>query len=220
VRSVGIIKETTTDFEKQINNIASKAESEADNCMKTAAVTDDGKKKMEELSAAVADIKDSGQQIGTVIKLIDDIAFQTNILALNASVEAARAGVHGMGFAVVAEEVRNLAARSAEAAKNSQKLITITVEKAVAGAAVCSDAESYFDKISDNVKASNSGILELSDEMRKLNLTIESISRDIENLSDVLTSNSNDINKINALSEELKVTSANLTEQANVFKVQ
>ncbi|MDR0903350.1 MAG: methyl-accepting chemotaxis protein [Ruminococcus sp.] len=219
VRSVGMIKETTTDFQKQINSIAEKTVVEAENCMKTASVTDDGKQKMEELSAAVADIKDSGQQIGSVIKLIDDIAFQTNILALNASVEAARAGVHGKGFAVVAEEVRNLAAKSAGAAKDSQKLISLTVEKADAGVKVCSDAESYFDKISDNVKASNAGILDLSDEMRKLNSAIESISRDIDNLSDVLTSNSNDIQKINALSEELKETSANLTEQANVFKL-
>ncbi|MDR0986643.1 MAG: methyl-accepting chemotaxis protein [Ruminococcus sp.] len=219
VKSVGLIKETTTDFQKQITSIAEKTVTEAENCMKTAAVTDAGKQKMEELSAAVADIKDSGQQIGTVIKLIDDIAFQTNILALNASVEAARAGVHGKGFAVVAEEVRNLAAKSAEAAKNSQKLINLTVEKAGAGVEVCSDAESYFDKISDNVKASNAGILELSDEMRKLNLATQSINRDIDNLSGVLTSNSNDIDKINELSEELKKTSANLTEQANVFKV-
>ncbi|MDR0974151.1 MAG: methyl-accepting chemotaxis protein [Ruminococcus sp.] len=219
VHSVGLIKETTTDFQKEINNIAGKAETEAENCMKTADVTDEGKQKMEELSSAVSDIKESGQQIGSVIKLIDDIAFQTNILALNASVEAARAGAHGKGFAVVAEEVRNLAAKSAQAAKDSQKLISITIEKAVAGAAVCSEAESYFDKISDNVKASNSGILELSSEMRELNLTIESINRDIDNLSNVLASNLNDIDKINTLSVELKETSSNLTEQANVFKV-
>jgi methyl-accepting chemotaxis protein len=174
---------------------------------------------MEELSAAVADIKESGQRIGSVIKIIDDIAFQTNILALNASVEAARAGVHGKGFAVVAEEVRNLAAKSADAAKESQKLISITVEKASAGAAVCGDAESYFDRISDNVKASNSGILDLSNEIRTLNLTIEAIGRDIETLSAVLDANMNDIGKINSLSTDLKETSANLSEQANVFKL-
>jgi methyl-accepting chemotaxis protein len=220
VRSVDMIKDAAGELRKDINVIAGKAITEADNCMKTVAVTDEGKNKMEELSAAVADIKDSGQQIGRVIKLIDDIAFQTNILALNASVEAARAGVHGKGFAVVAEEVRNLAAKSAEAAKESQKLITITVEKASAGAARAGEAESYFDRISDNVKASNTGILDLSSEIRTLNVTIESIGRDIETLSAVLGNNMNDIGRINSLSSGLKETSASLSEQANVFKLQ
>lgn len=219
VRSVGMIKDTADDFRKEINTIAAKAETEAEKCMKTSAVTDDGKNKMEELTLAVADIKDSGLQIGNVIKLIDDIAFQTNILALNASVEAARAGVHGKGFAVVAEEVRNLAAKSADAAKESQKLITVTVQKAGTGAAVCAEAESFFDRISDNVKASNTGILNLSEEIRKLNLSIESINRDIESLSAVLSSNARDTDTINRLSESLKQTSADLSKQANVFKV-
>ena len=80
--------------------------------------------KMERLMEATRNIDRSSNEIGTVIRTIEDIAFQTNILALNASVEAARAGDAGKGFSVVADEVRNLASKSAQAAQNTNSLIS------------------------------------------------------------------------------------------------
>ncbi|UAN20090.1 chemoreceptor protein [Enterobacter sp. JBIWA003] len=92
-------------------------------------------------------ITECAQQMTEIISLIDGIAFQTNILALNAAVEAARAGDHGKGFSVVAEEVRNLAHRSAEAAKNIKALIEVTSSNVTQGATVVSQAEKNMHEI-------------------------------------------------------------------------
>ena len=104
---------------------------------------------MTDLGQAMEGIASSGEKIGRIIKTIDEIAFQTNLLALNAAVEAARAGEAGAGFAVVAEEVRNLAIRSAEAAKNTAQLISFTIQNISSGTSLVETANSNFGSVAE-----------------------------------------------------------------------
>ncbi|WP_339274282.1 methyl-accepting chemotaxis protein [Enterobacter asburiae] len=102
---------------------------------------------MGQVASNMQSITECAQQMTEIISLIDGIAFQTNILALNAAVEAARAGDHGKGFSVVAEEVRHLAHRSADAAKNIKTLIDVTSSNVTQGASVVSQAEKNMHEI-------------------------------------------------------------------------
>jgi len=124
-----------------MNEIASQIRHSAENAAQadklsreTKQFAEQGNSQMVELFVAMREINDSGRSISKIIKVIDEIAFQTNLLALNAAVEAARAGKHGRGFAVVAEEVRSLAGRSAQAARETADLIENSVGKVEQGA--------------------------------------------------------------------------------------
>ncbi len=149
------IEETSAALEQ----MASMTRQNADNAQKTSDMTQDtaklvtdGSASMAEMSAAMADISAKSDKIGQIIKTISDIAFQTNLLALNAAVEAARAGEAGKGFAVVADEVRNLSQRSAQAAKDTSSLITSTVESVRNGSAIAEKLTGGFKGIEDSTR--------------------------------------------------------------------
>lgn len=127
------------------------AEEKANNANKVAR---DGKEAISRLAQAIEQIKTSASETATIISAIDDIAFQTNLLALNAAVEAARAGDSGKGFAVVAEEVRSLAQRSADAARNTGELIKVSQKHAENGVSVAAEVTGILETIAkeaDNV---------------------------------------------------------------------
>ncbi len=105
---------------------------------------------MAQLAQAMNEASQAGEETGKIVKTIDEIAFQTNLLALNAAVEAARAGEAGAGFAVVAEEVRNLAQRAAEAAKTTADLIQATIAKTKAGSALAQEANQAFGEVANS----------------------------------------------------------------------
>lgn len=122
------LSETSTEIASMVKNNASLANEAAGLMVQSENSIKDGVGVMGQLASSMEDITQASQNVKKIVKTIDEIAFQTNLLALNAAVEAARAGEAGAGFAVVANEVRNLAQRSAEAAKNTAALIEGTVK--------------------------------------------------------------------------------------------
>jgi methyl-accepting chemotaxis protein len=128
----------------------------------TSESADKGNHEMQEMMNSIQEIKKSSDQIAKIIKVIDDIAFQTNILALNAAIEAARAGEAGMGFAVVAEEVRNLAGRSAQAAKDTTAMIESNIELSGKGVSVAERVYEALREITIHAKKVNELMNEIS----------------------------------------------------------
>ena len=170
-----------------------------------------GSEQMEALEAAMKAIDEASSGIANIIRVIDDIAFQTNILALNAAVEAARAGVHGKGFGVVAEEVRNLAAKSAEAASETAALIESSVKKTEAGTRLANDTVRELGGIVEAVERAAKlvgGIAAASNEQAT---AILQVNRGIEQMSQVVQSNS-------ATSEEAAAATEQLSAQAELLK--
>jgi methyl-accepting chemotaxis protein len=129
--------------------------------------TEQGARQMQEMASAMNDIKTSSDNIAKIIGTIDEIAFQTNILALNAAVEAARGGEAGAGFAVVAEEVRNLAQRSAKAARETADKIDYSIQKSAKGVELSSKVSQRLNEIAGKTKRMNDLVDEIATASRQ-----------------------------------------------------
>jgi len=157
---------------------------------------------------AMAGINESSRKISDIIGVIDDIAFQTNLLALNASVEAARAGEQGRGFAVVASEVRNLAGRSATAAKEIKDLIEDSVSRVENGAKLVNESGQTLDGIVDQVKKVTDIVTEISASSQEQADGIGLVNNAITQLDEATQQNA-------ALVEEASAASQSSSDQAN-----
>ncbi|MDE7037144.1 MAG: methyl-accepting chemotaxis protein, partial [Lachnospiraceae bacterium] len=151
--SINGLVSNVTDITTQIKNSTVRCNDATDLVARAAGYADEADKKMEQLIAATRNIDQSSAQIGSIIKTIEDIAFQTNILALNAAVEAARAGTAGKGFSVVADEVRSLAAKPAEAAGNTSTLIGRSLHDVQTGTQSTNLAISAMQVINDCIQS-------------------------------------------------------------------
>ncbi|MBC3883541.1 methyl-accepting chemotaxis protein [Undibacterium griseum] len=164
-------------------------------------------------------IKESSRKIVDIISVIDGIAFQTNILALNAAVEAARAGEQGRGFAVVASEVRNLAQRSASAAKEIKTLIGDSVEKVEAGDKLVEAAGKTMHEIVNSVRHVADIMSEITAAGQEQSAGIEEVNRAITQMDEMTQQNAALVEQAAAAAESLEEQAANLAQTVSAFKL-
>ena len=163
-------------------------------------------------------INDSSRQIGQIIGVIDGIAFQTNILALNAAVEAARAGEQGRGFAVVAEEVRSLARRSAQAAREIKSLIVDSVDKVESGAQLVEQAGASMTAIVDSVQRVSQVIGEISTASAEQSGGIQLVNEAVVQVDQMTQQNAALVEQSAAAAEAMRQQAVRLTSTVEVFR--
>ncbi|HEX5338891.1 MAG TPA: methyl-accepting chemotaxis protein, partial [Gallionella sp.] len=164
-------------------------------------------------------ISESSRKIVDIISVIDGIAFQTNILALNAAVEAARAGEQGRGFAVVAGEVRNLAQRSAAAAKEIKTLIGDSVEKVEGGSKLVAQAGQTMEEIVTSIKRVTDIMSEITAASAEQSQGIEQVNTAITQMDEVTQQNAALVEEAAAAAESLEEQAQNLSVSVGTFKV-
>jgi len=164
-------------------------------------------------------INNSSHKIVDIISVIDGIAFQTNILALNAAVEAARAGEQGRGFAVVASEVRNLAQRSATAAKEIKVLITDSVKQVDIGRSLVEQAGTTMGEVVGSVRKVNGMVAEISQSSRQQSEGIEQINDAVAQMDNVTQQNAALVEQAAAAAQSLQEQAAKLSALVGIFKL-
>ncbi len=200
------LEETTASLE-EISSMVQQNTNHADECNRLVILTNektkDVHKSIRATRESMATIAQSGDSIKKIIKNIDEIAFQTNLLALNAAVEAARAGEAGAGFAVVAEEVRNLAQRAAEAAKTTDDMIGETAKHIEIGNTQIQETLTKFYDMGESAKKVNSLVGEIASASREQAQGIEQINKAMGEMDRVVQQNAANAEESASASEEL-----------------
>ncbi|MCD4675807.1 MAG: methyl-accepting chemotaxis protein, partial [Desulfobacula sp.] len=209
------IEETSSSMEEMSSMTKKNSENadHADNLMKEAnLVVKTADESMDKLTISMEEISKASEETSKIIKTIDEIAFQTNLLALNAAVEAARAGEAGAGFAVVAEEVRNLAMRSADAAKNTATLIEDIVQKVSGGSQIVTTTNDAFTQVAENSAKVGDLVAEISEASKEQSNGIEQVNLAITEMDKVVQQNAANAEESASASEEMNAQAEQLKD--------
>jgi methyl-accepting chemotaxis protein len=209
MEEMGSTAQQNADNARQANQLASSA----------SGVAVQGGEVVSQVVQTMKDINESSRKISDIIGVIDGIAFQTNILALNAAVEAARAGEQGRGFAVVAGEVRNLAQRSAEAAKEIKGLINASVERVEQGTALVDQAGSTMQEIVQSIQRVTDIVGEISSASQEQNAGVNQVSEAVSNMDQTTQQNAALVEQSAAAASSLQQQAQQLVQVVSVFKL-
>jgi methyl-accepting chemotaxis protein len=216
------LEETAASMEELSSTVKQNADNayQADQLAQSAsAVAIDGGAVVSEVVATMKDINESSKRIADIISVIDGIAFQTNILALNAAVEAARAGDQGRGFAVVAAEVRNLAGRSAQAAKEIKDLISASVERVEAGTVLVDKAGATMTEVVGSIKRVTDIMGEISSASKEQSAGVAQIGDAVSQMDQATQQNAALVEESAAAADSMRVQAQQLVEAVAVFKL-
>lgn len=208
-----------TDITEQVQNSTVRCANASDLVDRAAGYASEADMKMEQLRIATNNIDQSSMQISSIIKTIEDIALQTNILALNAAVEAARAGSAGKGFSVVADEVRNLASKSAEAASDTGTLIGRSIEDAKTGTESTNLAISAMQVIGECIQSIKILMDEIAVASVQQSEMIASVDTRVKEVSKVIQANSDAAEKSAMISNQLSDQSKTLNQLIGQFRI-
>ncbi len=222
-QAAGALQQTASSMEQltgTVRNSADSARKASELAGSAAEVAQRGGQVVSQVVATMDEINSSSRRIGDIIATIDGIAFQTNILALNAAVEAARAGEQGRGFAVVAGEVRSLAQRSAEAAREIKGLIGASVERVEAGSKLVADAGSTMDEIVASVQRVTHMIGEISAAAGEQSAGIGQVNTAVADLDGMTQQNAALVEQSAAAAESLRQQAERLSSLVGTFRLQ